>query len=350
VTSVAGPRGEELAAGLRALEFSGVATVAGPHGLIAEVAMGLADRANGVEIEPETRFGIASVGKLFTATALVSLFEQGAASLADRVVDLLPAARRPSALDERMTLEHLLTHTSGMADYVDEVAGERYEDLWLTWNPAIVRRPIDLLPMFADRPPLAAPGEQVRYNNAAFVLLGLALEALTSRPYEQVVEMEVFEPSGMTATGFPALDDVAPGLAIGYQPPDDAVDAWRTNVYAIPARGQPDGGAYSTTGDLLRFLDAWLAGRLTGTHWRDEMMRPRVRDEEAHWGLSVLHLGEGARARFGHGGTDPGASARLAFYPESGLRIAVLSNVTEGTGASFRAIEAALIPDGRGAT
>jgi CubicO group peptidase (beta-lactamase class C family) len=345
VTSVTGPRGGEIAAVLEAVGFSGVATVLGPDGLVAEVAMGLADRANGVPIHARTRFGTASIGKLFTATAMVRLFERGVTTPAARVVDVLLPERRPSTLDERVTLEHLLTHSSGMADYVDEVAGERYEDLWLTWNPAVMRAPIDLLPMFADRPALAAPGEQVRYNNAAFVLLGLVIETLTGASYYDTVRADVFEPAGMTATDFPALDAVEPGLAIGYQPPDDDIDAWRTNTYAIPARGQPDGGAYSTTGDLLRFLDAFLEARLTGERWRDEMIRPRVTDADGtRWGLSVLHRGEGARARFGHGGSDPGASARLVCYPGSGLRIAVLSNVTEGAGESFQAIEAALIP------
>src|SRR4051794_16640561 len=104
------------------LEFSGAATVLGPDGLLAEIAMGHADRAHGLPNHPGTRFAIASVGKLFTAVALVRLIERGNAALGTRVVDVLPADRRPRTLDQRVTLEHLLTHASGMTDYVDEVA------------------------------------------------------------------------------------------------------------------------------------------------------------------------------------------------------------------------------------
>ena len=346
MTSVDGPMGEEVAAALASLEFSGVATVLGPDGLLAEVAMGDANRADRVANHPGTRFAIASVGKLFTAVALVRLIERGRATLETPVVDVLPPERRPSTLDERVTLEHLLTHTSGITDYVDDAGGEDFADLWVTWNPAVMRHPLDLLPMYATLPPRAAPGEEVRYNNAAFALLGLVVEALAGRDYYDVIGSEVFEPAGMTRSGFPAVDDVEPDVAIGYQPPDEPGGAWRSNVYAITARGQPDGGAYATTGDLLRFLDAFIAGVLVTPRWRDEMARPRVHDEEEGdwWGLAFLHLGEGVRARYGHGGSDPGVSSRLACYPQAGIRVAVLSNVTEGAGDAFRAIEALAIP------
>ena len=348
MTSVAGALGAAIAATLAPVEFSGVVTVLGADGLLAEVAMGDADRASHRPNDPRTRFAIASVGKLFTAVALVRLLDRGGGSLAARVVDVLPPDRRPRTLDERVTIEHLLTHTSGMTDYVDEIAGERFEDLWLTWNPAVMRHPLDLLPLYADRPPRAAPGVEVRYNNAAFALLGLVVEALSGRDYYETVRAEVFEPAGMTSSGFPAIDDVEPDLAIGYQPPDSPGAAWRSNVYAVTARGMPDGGAYSTTGDLLRFLDACLAGRLVSGAWRDEMLRPRVAEEDGvQWGLAFMLLGDGDRARFGHGGSDPGASARLACYPRFGIRVAMLSNVTDGAGQAFRAVEAALIPEGR---
>jgi CubicO group peptidase (beta-lactamase class C family) len=192
---------------------------------------------------------------------------------------------------------------------------------------------------------VAAPGEEVRYNNAAFALLGLVVEELARRDYYGTIAAEVFEPAGMTGSGFPAIDDVVPDLAIGYLPPEQPGQAWRSNVYAVTARGMPDGGAYATTGDLLRFLDAFNAGRLVPEAWRDEMVRAHAREDDgAEWGLAFLRLGLGDRARYGHGGSDPGASARLACYPAVGIRVAMLSNITEGAGPAFRAIEGVLIP------
>jgi CubicO group peptidase (beta-lactamase class C family) len=286
------------------------------------------------------------VGKLFTAVAVVRLAERGLLRLDTPLSDLLPAHHRPSTLDPRVTLEHLLTHTSGIGDYVDEAGGEAYEDLWLRWNPAAMRAPADLLPLFRDLPARAAAGGEVRYNNAAFVLLGLVLEALTGHDFYRVVQDEVLAPAGMTATGYPALDDVVPGLAVGHVRPAEAGGAWRTNVYQIPARGQPDGGAYTTAGDLVRFLDAFSDGRLLGDRWRDEMLRPHVTDPEdgTRYGLAFEVAGEGARAHVGHPGGDPGFSAYVAWYREAGVRAALLTNAPPGGLGPRRALEALVLP------
>jgi CubicO group peptidase (beta-lactamase class C family) len=343
--SVTGPLGAALAADLAAIDFSGVALAVDATGVLAEVAMGDADRANGRPNTPATRFGIASVGKLLTAVTLVRLFERGLAAPSTRVVDILPPALRPSTLDPAVTLEHLMSHTSGITDYVDEAGGERYEDLWLRWNPSVMRSPADLLPMFADLPARAAPGTEVRYNDAAFVLLGLVIEALAGRTFFDAVATEVLEPAGMTATGYPALDDVERDLALGYLRPEHEGDPWRTNVYAIPARGQPDGGAYATAGDLVRFLDAFLAGRLVGERWRGEMLRPRAWDpaEQTRYGLTFWLAGEGRRAHVGHPGGDPGFGAYVAWYPANGLRTTLLTNATPGLGRARRVLEDRLL-------
>jgi CubicO group peptidase (beta-lactamase class C family) len=260
---------------------------------------------------------------------------------------VLPPDRRPAGLRDDVTIEHLLTHQSGLEDYVDDAGGQDFADLWINRNPGLVREPVDLLPLFGDRPPRAAPGAEVRYSNGAFVLLGLVLEALTGRSYYEVVADEVFAPAGMTATGFPAMDDVEPGVAIGHIRPEAPGDRWRTNVYAVTGRGQPDGGAVSTAGDLIAFFDAFLAGRLVGERWRDEMLRPRAwnADDEVHYGLAFQIHGEGARTRIGHSGSDPGAGADLSWFPATGIRTALLTNAPPGIWAGVQSLEALLVPE-----
>jgi CubicO group peptidase (beta-lactamase class C family) len=330
MSAARGPRGDELAAGLAAIDFSGVVLAVGPDGVLAQVALGIADRATGRPITPTSRFGVASAAKLFTAVTLVRLFETGLAAPATRLADVLGPELRPRAMDPRVTLQHLLTHTSGIADYCDEYGDEPYETVWLRANPNAMRAPRDLLPLFVDLPPLAEPGAEVRYCNAAFVLAGLVIEIISGRSFYEAVAEAVFEPAGMRATGYPALDDVIPEIAIGYlPPPDDEPDgAWHSNLYAIPARGQPDGGAFTTAADLVLFLDAFREGRLVGPAWRDEMLRPRVHDdrEESDYGLAWWVSGVGRRRHIGHPGGDPGYVARVRWYPETGTSLVVLAN------------------------
>lgn len=321
--SAVGPLAAELAVTLEAIDFSGVVLLVGPDGILAEVAQGIADRATGRPIVPASRFGTASASKLFTAVTLARLFEQGSAGPATPLADVLDRDLQPRSLDPRVTLEHLLTHTSGIADYCDEYGDEPYEAVWLRANPATVRTPRDLVPLFVDLPALGAPGEAVRYCNAGFVLLGLAIEVLAGRSFYDAVAEAVLVPAGMTSTGYPALDEVIPDVAVGYLPPedDDPGGAWRTNLYAIPARGQPDGGAFATAADLVRFLDAFREGRLVSPAWRDEMLRPHIRDarEDTAYGLCWWIEGDGIRRWVGHPGGDPGYVAQLRWYPESGL-------------------------------
>jgi CubicO group peptidase (beta-lactamase class C family) len=347
MTHVAGPLGEALAASLSMLDFSGVALVEGPDGPLAEVALGDADRANGRQNTMGTRFAIASVGKVFTAVAVVRLVERGEVTLDARAADLLPPERRPPGLRADVTLEHLLTHQSGLTDYVDDAGGQDFAELWVDRNPGLFLKPADLLPLFGDRPPRAAPGAEVRYNDGAFVISGLVLEALTGRSYYDVVADEVFTPAGMTATGFPAMDDVESGIAIGYLRPEVDGDRWRTNVYATSGRGQPDGGAVSTAADLVAFVDAFLAGRLVGEHWRDEMLRPRSRspDDEVRFGIAFQLRGEGPRTRIGHSGGDPGVGADVSWFPDLGIRTVLLTNAPPGIRAGVLALESLLLPD-----
>jgi CubicO group peptidase (beta-lactamase class C family) len=348
VSEASGPRGEHLAAELARNDFSGVVLVEGPDGLVASVATGLADRANGRPNLPSTRFAIASVGKLFTAVALIRLVERGEVALDARAADVLPADRRPPGLGADVTLEDLLSHRSGLTDYVDDAGGQDFAELWIDRNPGLVRAPADLLPLFGDAPPRAAPGAEVRYNDGAFVLLGLVLEAVTGRSYYDVVADEVFAPAGMRATGFPAMDDVEPDIAIGYIRPEAPGDPWRTNVYAVTGRGQPDGGACSTAADLVAFLDAYIAGRLLGETWRDEMVLPRAwsPEDEVHYGLAWQLHGEGRHRSIGHSGGDPGVGANLSWFPEAGIRAALITNTPPGVWAALQVVEALLVGDG----
>ena len=342
---------------LRDIDFSGVVHIVGDDDEEAlTIAMGFADRVARLPIHGGTRFGTASTTKLLTGLTVARLVDRGVVRYEDRLVDLLAADLQPRDLDPRVTIQHLLSHTSGVGDYADEYDGPPYETIWETVPSGAIRGPRDLVPLMRDLPRTGDPGVAARYNNGAYVLVGLALEEVTGRSFPELVGDEVFGPLGMTASGFWAFDGLEPDLAVGYLPPDPAAApgslaaAWRTNIYSMPAIGLPDGGAQATAADLVRALDG-LTGRgdpgaafLTPAT-RKRMIGPHATSpvEKAGYGLGVVHGGAGPSKRIGHSGEDPAFSSRCWAYPASGERVVVLSNVTEGAWQPFKRLDEMLV-------
>ena len=304
-----------LTAALRELDVSGIAVITGPAGVEFEACMGLADRAAGIPVTPATRFGLASLTKMFTAVTVATLGVDPAAP----VVSLLPPERRPSTLRPDVTVHHLLCHTSHIADYAEEEGPDpvEYETLWIDRPCYRFERPADFLPLFADRPPYGPPGGEFHYSNAGYVLLGLVVEEVSGLSYVDAVRQQVFEPAGMTASGFFRLDEPVPDVAVGY------LDSGRSNVYSIPVVGGADGGAHSTAADLDRFLRAYDDGSLLKDR-RDLMLTPHVSvDPGIDYGYGCILYGDG---RFGHGGGDPGVNTLVQCIPSADATVVVLLN------------------------
>jgi CubicO group peptidase (beta-lactamase class C family) len=356
MSRVAAIDGDALRRWLEATDFSGIVHVVGDDGEgPLTIALGLSDRAGGLPNHPGTRFGVASTTKMLTGLTIARLVDRGVLRYEDRLAELIGEELRPRDLDPRVSLQHLLTHTSGVADYFDESGEARFEDLWDIVPATRIRRPRDLLPLLRDRPRVDEPDAVVRYNDGGYVLLGIAIEEVTGVSYPEAVRAEVLDPLGMNSSGFWALDAVVPDLAVGYLPPDPARRlGWRSNVYAIPAMGQPDGGAQCTAADLARALDGLVGHGDLGrafltTATRARVLARAVEDPTgpAAWGYGVKHVGEGASARIGHSGDDPGFSARAWAYPATGERVVVLSNVSDGASKAAERIDDLLAGLGR---
>ncbi len=309
-------------------DWSGSVLLTQGDSVLFEGCYGLADRAAELPVTPQTRFGLASVTKMFTAVAIADLVVAGSLRFEDRVVDVVPPLRRPSTLRPDVTVHHLLTHTSSIADYSeeDEDSPAYLEDYGALWNhrPSYkMLRPADFLPLFGDLPPYQPPGEKWQYSNAGYVLLGLVIEEAAGRPYIDVVQERVFDRAGMTASGFFRLDEARPDVAIGYLPRESPDDLWRTNIYRIPVVGGADGGAFSTTGDLDLFLKRHADGTLLGTAQDAVLARQADSGDGYHSGYGVLHYPDG---RYGHGGGDPGVAVLIHRFPADDVNMVVLCN------------------------
>lgn len=196
--------------------FSGVALAWRDGETRFSYAGGLAHRGHGVPVTDATRFGIASVGKMVTATTVLRFVDRGLVALDQPLLDILPPDQRPGALTAAHTVHHLLSHTSGLADYHDEDDPGSFTANWDRLPTYHVRRPADLLPLFLELPARESPGARFRYTDANFVLAGLVIEAVMDRPWEAVATEEVLNPAGMTDTAAEAIDDEPARLASGY--------------------------------------------------------------------------------------------------------------------------------------
>jgi len=327
--------------------FSGVIRIDAGDDTVLEEAYGLASYTWGIPATPATRYDTASITKLFTAVATLQQVEAGAFALDTRVIEYLDL--RDTTISRDVTVYHLLTHSSGIGDDADEEAGESYEALWVDRPNYSVRRTADFLPGFVHKPPNFAPGEGCRYCNVGFVLLGLMVERATGTDYRDYVRTRVFEPAGMTRSGFFAMDEVVADVAEGVAPvtsADGAITGWRRNVYSYPPVGSPDGGAQVTAGDLIGFHRALRAGDLLGADRADAMRSPQVvyrkRERGTHWtgyGFEIETDLDGAVRSYWKEGINVGASGMLCHYPAEELTVAVLSNLEQGAWAPLRTID-----------
>lgn len=311
--------------------FSGVVRVCSGEEVLFSGAYGLASRRWPVPVTEAMRFDVASVTKLFTSVAVLQQVALGALDLDAPIVSYVDL--RGTAVSDDVTLRHLLTHTSGIADDADEEAGESYEELWRERPNYSVTETIDFLPQFASKPRRFEPGTGCRYCNCGYVLAGLVVEKATGRTYRDTVRSDVFEPAEMTRSGFFDMRDAEPEVAEGWEL--DPTGRWRRNIYSYPPIGSPDGGAHCTAEDLVRFLRAVRGGRLLPPSLTEEFLTPQVlhhttTEHSVYYGFGLSFLVvEGEVRRYFKEGVNTGASAFLGHYPAHDIDVAIVSS-TEG--------------------
>lgn len=328
--------------------FSGSVLVQRGDDVVLDEAYGFASRRWLTPMTTATRVDVASVTKLFTSVAVLQQVDAGRLTLEDRLGDLLDLAG--TTLSPDITLRHLLSHTSGIADDADEEAGESYEALWEDRPSYSVTTTADFLPQFAHKPPRVAPGEDCRYCNVGYVLAGLVLEKVTGQTYRDYVVQHVFEPLDLTA-GFFDMRHAETEVAEGWDLVGEGDDArWRLNIFSYPPIGSPDGGAYATSRDLVRFLTALRSGALLSPELTQAFFSPQAlhhADDDARldyaFGLeieSTVSDGEPTVRSIYKDGINAGCSAMVRFYPAADLMIAVVASSEAGAWDPIEAVDA----------
>jgi CubicO group peptidase (beta-lactamase class C family) len=329
---------DDLAALAEENGFSGVVRIDRGGVVELERAFGLADRSHGVPNTPDTQFGVASATKALTALTVVCLVAEGRLGLGTTARSLL-GTDLPD-VDDRVTVEHLLAHRSGIGDYIDEEEGLEENDYLLPVPVHALSTTEGYLPVLEGHPQKFVPGERFGYCNSGYVVLAVLVERLTGSSFHDLVQERVCGPAEMSDTAFLRSDELPGRAARGYL----AREGLRTNVLHLPVRGSGDGGVYTTVRDVHRLWKALLEGRILPEEWVEEVLRPRseVPAESRRYGLGFWL--QGSRDAVILEGLDAGVSFRSVHDRRSRTTFTVVSNTADGAWWPARYLGERLLP------
>lgn len=296
---------------------------------------GMANVELGVPIEPGMVFDLASVTKQFTAAAILMLQERGKLSVEDDITKYLPDYPTHG---RKITIHHLLTHTSGIPEFTILPERKPYEGM-------TVQQVIDL---FKDKPLDFNPGENISYSNSGYILLGAIIEKASGKSYEDFIEQEIFAPLGMRQSRYDHQDEIVPDRVSGYDMGEDgsarvAAYVSRTQVYAA-------GSLMSTVDDMALWAEALTSEKLLRRASLERMTTPV---KLASGQPTPVAYGLGAPDDDGirileHGGGIPGFNTHILIIPDRRLQVIVLSNFSgQDPGAGGLAHHAAMKALGR---
>ena len=313
-------------------DFSGVISISNKGATVYEKIQGFRNKGEKIPNQKDTAFGTASVGKLFTAAAICQLIDQGKLSLESKIGDVLPQDLK--AVDKNVTVLQLLTHSSGIADYLDfddkesevKFYNQNPVNLWLN-NEAY-------LPFFNAQPSKFKPGTQTGYSNSNFILLGLIIEALSGEGYHAYIAKNIIMPLNLTRTGFHATNNLPANTAVGYVW-SKSLEEYVGNYFFLPIIGAADGGLYTTTADMALFWKGIFEGKLFSQSMLEEFLTPRTffDDIDGHIGLCVFVSEKEGHKIYWHDGGDYGVFSYTAYIPRTGDIITILSNVSLSAGS-----------------
>ncbi|MGZ0152070.1 serine hydrolase domain-containing protein [Kribbella sp. WER1] len=319
--------------------FSGTVLVLRNGRPVVSRSMGYADRQRRIRNRADTIFCLASVTKMFTGIAIGQLAQRGALALEDPISKYLSGF----ADGDKITIHQLLTHTSGLGDYMQLDGYWKESATWTT-----PQQTMDGILRFIRTESLAfTPGTAAKYSNSGFHVLGCIVAKVAGLSYYDYVARHILRPAGMTSSGFPLLNHWKTDPRYAHPYPTDRsgqrYDALTTDAYGLI--GTPAGNAFANALDLMRFINALKDGKLLSPTYRDVFVTPKYPGGTlpAKPGLPAIinHFGYGVDSSIlngeliaGHTGGAPGVSTSAEWYPERGYTAVHLGNYDPAPGAN----------------
>ncbi|HKD78252.1 MAG TPA: serine hydrolase [Candidatus Angelobacter sp.] len=291
-------------------QFMGSVLVAQNGKILLDKGYGFANLEWQVPNTPTTKFRLGSITKQFTAASILLLEERGKLKVEDQVKKYIPDA--PAAWD-KITIFHLLTHTSGIPSFTGFPDYETKQAQTMT--------PQQLVDWFRDKPLEFEPGTKWNYSNSGYVLLGYLIEKISGQSYADFVQQNIFTPLGMKDSGYDSNSALIAHRAAGYSRGKDGnpQNAGFVNM-TVPLSA---GGLYSTTEDLLRWEEGLFGGKVLKPESLAKMTTPFK--EDYAFGLGVTT--ENGHRIISHNGGIQGFNTALAYFPDDKLVVAVLANL-----------------------
>jgi CubicO group peptidase (beta-lactamase class C family) len=304
-----------VAAYAKAGQFNGTVLVAQHGKVIFTKGYGLANREWNQPNAADTKFRIGSLTKQFTAMLVMQLVEKGRLRLDGPVSDYLPNYPKPNG--DKITLHHLLSHTSGIPNFTASAAHEAASLLPTTPQAAV--RGFSALPLEFE------PGSTYRYSNSGYILLGAIIEQVTNKPYAQVLAENILQPLHMQDTGYDLPGTVLPKRAAGYEKTATGV----VNTAYLDMTGPYAAGSmYSTVGDLYKWDQALYTTQLLSETGKAQMFQPFKNDHAYGWNTARFLMGADSVAVLRHGGVINGFRAFLLRVPKDHHLVVALDNET----------------------
>ncbi len=308
--------------------FSGTFLIAKKDEVLMTFVGGEASKRFHVPNNIHTKFNLGSMNKMFTATAIMQLVEKGRLSLDDPISKYVDESWLPEEITSKITIHHLLTHTSGLGSYFNET--------YMKGSRELFRKVDDFKPLVNGEKPAFEPGKRYRYSNTGMLLLGVVIESITGGSYFDYIRKNIYEPAGMTDSDSYEMDYPVENLAIGYSRDRNSPYGWQNNLYKHVIKGGPAGGGFSTVNDLHRFARAIQTGKLVSQESLDKMWKDHA---GANYGYGFV-LEEGPNGKVvGHGGGFDGINSNLDIYLDRGYIVAVMSNYDNGASPIARKVE-----------
>ena len=297
-------------------QFNGSALVAENGKIIYKGGHGMANMEWNIPNTPETKFRLGSITKQFTAMLALQLVEQGKLKLDGKISDYLPDYRKD--IGEKVTIHHLLTHTSGIPSYTSQPGFFAN----VSRNPFKVA---DFVKQYASGNLEFEPGTKYAYNNSGYFLLGAIIERLTGKPYEQALQEMVFDKVGMKNTGYDHHDTLIPKRANGYA---KTATGYVNAAYLDMSIPYAAGSLYSTVEDLYLWDQALYTDKLLTSQSKELMYKPFLEEYAYGWVVTnaSFKLKDQPIPVITHGGGINGFTTTIARYPREKNLIVLLDN------------------------